>query len=61
LKTVGVPEREILEEKSWTPAVVCERKIEDVGKKIVDTRSAGIKRHEVENERVLQEWSSEPS
>jgi hypothetical protein len=29
--------------------------------KNLDTQSAGINRHEVENERVLQERSSEPS
>ena len=29
--------------------------------RIVDTQSAGINRHEAENERVLQERSSEPS
>jgi hypothetical protein len=30
-------------------------------KRNVDTQSAGINRHEVENERVSQERSSEPS
>jgi hypothetical protein len=46
--------------KSWTKSwseIVDTR----LPREIVDTQSVGINRHEVENERVLQERSSEPS
>jgi hypothetical protein len=43
--------------KTWKPThTPGRRKPENL-----DTQSAGINRHEVENERVLQERSSEPS
>jgi hypothetical protein len=60
-------DRELGDDRSWSPfsEILTEEprfpaSHKDLHKDL-DTQSAGINRHEVENERILQERSSEPS